>query len=119
MEMRKHRRVTVRGEVEGHVVLATEIDVKDISIGGALFESTRRFNPGSRCMISITHRKGKLNLNGRVVRAVLVRTRREGGDIIPVYAAAVQFLPMDEQMKEALEELIGSLADEGTERETE
>ncbi len=114
MEMRKHRRVTVRGEVEGHVVLATEIDVKDISLGGALFESTRRFNPGSRCMISINHTRGKLNLNARVVRAVLVRTRKAGGDIMPVYAVAVQFLPMDERTKETLEELIKSLADEGT-----
>ncbi len=115
MEKRRYKRVNLHGEVEGHVILASGIQIKDLSIGGMLFESTRRFNPGSRCNLIIEHSGRRINLHGRVVRAVLQRTRKERGDVIPVYGIAVEFEPMTESTRAQLQDLIERFSHEGTE----
>lgn len=105
----------MHGNVEGHVILASGILIKDLSIGGLLFESTRRFNPGSRCNLVLEHSGSRINLHGRVVRAVLQRTRKERGDVIPVYGIAVEFEAMPDSTRAQLEDLIERYSHEGIE----
>jgi len=64
----------------------TEIEVVNISRGGALFESHARLAPGTRIMLKIMTTEGVIQIAGQVLRSYISSLKG-----IPKYQSAVEF----------------------------
>jgi hypothetical protein len=76
------------------MVLATEMQVIDISISGICLKANRRLNIGSDYTLKLEGRK-TISLRGTVVWCSLTETRKgPEEEMIPIYAAGMQFKDM-------------------------
>jgi hypothetical protein len=106
MEKRKNVRIKICGDVKCKMILATAIDIIDLSLDGVRFISSRRVNTNSICTIKISRDDYFLNLKGQVVRSMLKKTTEEEGNVIPLYEVAMNFIKLDAQIMKRLEDLI-------------
>ena len=80
--------------VNGKMVLATEMQVIDISISGICLKANRRLNIGNDYTLKLEGRK-TISLRGTVVWSSLIETRKGSDEeMIPIYAAGMQFRDM-------------------------
>ncbi len=101
---RKHKRYPVDG-LHGNMLLASNINVINLSLGGAAIEAEKRLNIGSEYTLKLESGKEPLSLKGVVVWSVISKSRQtEKGDSVPVYTAGLQF-------KEVFDEKARSLLD--------
>jgi c-di-GMP-binding flagellar brake protein YcgR len=84
-------------EVNGKMVLATEVKVIDISISGIALKANRRLNIGSDYILKLEGSK-TISLRGTVIWCSLGETRKGSqGEVIPIYAAGMQFKDMSDE----------------------
>jgi c-di-GMP-binding flagellar brake protein YcgR len=95
-------------EVSGKMVLATEVKVVDISIGGIALKANRRLNIGGDYTLKLEGRK-TISLRGTVIWCSLIETRKSSnGEMIPIYSAGMQFKYMSTERITELQDLIES-----------
>ena len=81
-------------EVNGKMVLATEVKVLDISISGIALKANRRLNIGSDYMLKLEG-SNHISLKGTVIWCSLSETRKGSqGEVMPIYSAGMQFKDM-------------------------
>lgn len=93
-------------EVHGKMVLATEVKVLDISIGGISLQANRRLNISSDYTLTLEGSK-TISLKGTVIWCSLKETR-EGfkGEIVPIYSAGMKFKDMTAERTAELQHFI-------------
>lgn len=99
--------------INGRVYLSEDIEVKDISLSGIRFYTSKFVSPGMNCTLTLRFRDRSLALKGTVVRALLSGTRREGDDFIPVFDVAMAFEDLGEQTRQDLSEILEEIEGEG------
>ena len=109
LDKRKYKRFKLNDrEVNGKMVLATEVKVIDISISGISLKANRRLNIGSDYTLKLEGSK-TVSLKGTVVWCSLTETRKGSqGEMIPIYSAGMQFKDMSAERKTELQYLIES-----------
>ncbi len=108
-EKRKYQRVKIEGQVNGKLVLASEMEILDLSLGGVHFLCTKRILTNSRCIIKLKFADNNLSLSGRAVRSVFKGTKKIDGESMPVYEVALEFENLSEFKTNALKRLIEDL----------
>ncbi len=92
-EKRRHKRYTLKVlEVTGRMILASEVEVIDISIGGISIKATNRLNIGEEYALTLEDMEKSISLKGSVVWSALSETRKGSqGEVIPIYKAGLEF----------------------------
>ena len=95
-------------EVNGTMLLTSEVKVIDISISGISLKVNRRLNIGSDYTLKLEGRK-TLSLKGTVVWCSLIETSKGSqGDIVHIYSAGMQFEDMSDKRITELQYFIDS-----------
>lgn len=108
-DKRKYKRFKLNDrEVNGKMVLATEVKLIDISISGMSFKANRRLNIGNDYTLKLEGSKS-ITLRGTVIWCSLIETRKGlKGEMIPIYSAGMQFKDMSTEIIIDLQYLIDS-----------
>jgi len=95
-DKRRHKRFTLNvTEVNARMVLATEVNVVDISIGGILLKANRRLNIGSEYALELGAKNRFISLKGAVMWSSLSESRKgTGGEVVPIFRAGMKFRNM-------------------------
>lgn len=106
---RRHARFTVEGAaVNAKTIFNTEVEINDISIGGASVSCTRRLTIGCEYLFKFEHRNRVIPVKGVVVWAKLTGGRRVSDEeSVPVYTFGVEFTNAAERQEE-LEEFVSA-----------
>ncbi len=109
-DKRRFRRFTVDVmEINGKLILANEVEILDISVGGASVRADRRLNIGNEYTLKIEDRMKAVSLKGEVVWSVLSEVRKApGGEMVPIYTAGMRFSDMSVENAMALKDFIES-----------
>jgi len=108
-DTRRYKRFKLNDrKVNGKMVLATEMQVIDISISGISLKANRRLNIGSVYTLKLEGRK-TISLRGTVVWCSLTETRKGSEEeMIPIYSAGMQFKDMSAERITELQYFIES-----------
>jgi Tfp pilus assembly protein PilZ len=95
-DKRRHKRFTLNvADVNARMVLVTEVNVIDISIGGILIKANRRLNIGSEYTLKLGAKDRVISLRGAVIWSSLSESRaRADGEVMPLYRAGLKFKNM-------------------------
>ncbi len=98
-ERRQHKRFRVDVvEINGKMMLADEVKILDISIGGVSLTADRRLNMGGEYAIKLEDKGKVLTVKGTVVWSVLSGNKKgPDGEIIPVYTAGMKFVDVSDK----------------------
>lgn len=103
----KRFKLNVR-EINGKMILATEVKVIDISISGTALKVNRRLNIGSDYTLKLEGRK-TIAMRGTVVWCSLSGTRKVSQEeMTPIYSVGMQFKDMTTERVAELQNLIES-----------
>ncbi|GBD98940.1 MAG TPA: PilZ domain-containing protein [Nitrospirae bacterium] len=108
-EKRRHDRINNDGKLLGKVILASEMEIIDISRGGIRFKCTKRISTNSKCHINLKCGDKTIPMTGNVVRSAFRGTTEVGAENFPVYEVAMEFDNMSDEKKEFLKNIIDSL----------
>ncbi len=108
-DKRRHKRFKLNDrEVNGKMLLATEVKVVDISISGISLQANRRLNIGSDYTLKLEGGK-TISLKGTVIWSSLIEAQKGSqGDRIPIYSAGMRFKDMSAEKITELQYLIES-----------
>jgi Tfp pilus assembly protein PilZ len=104
-----HQRRFPRFHVEGlhgRMVLAAEVDIVNLSLGGMAIKANRRLNIGSECGVTLDVDGRALTLRGTIVWAALTGLTQQDGESVPQYSAGVRFRDVLNDTVESLMEFI-------------
>jgi Tfp pilus assembly protein PilZ len=87
---RRHARFTVE-DVRGHLVLSSNVEVLNLSLGGVAIRADRRLNIGVEYTLKLELGDRFVALPGVVVWSVLSGMRKAGGEDVPQYSAGLKF----------------------------
>ncbi|GAB4418432.1 MAG: hypothetical protein OHK0032_14400 [Thermodesulfovibrionales bacterium] len=92
-EKRQHKRFIVEGlDIQAKTIFSTEVNILDISLGGACISGTKRLNIGNEYTLKIEGRDSTISLSCIVVWEKLSGNRKtQSGEIVPVYRVGMQF----------------------------
>jgi hypothetical protein len=107
-EKRRDKRFSVNiMEINGKMVLATYVEILDISIGGVSFKANRRLNMGSEYSLRMESGDTELTVRGIIVRATLSESLKDSrGNNVLVYSAGMQFTGTSEKKIKEIEAFI-------------
>jgi hypothetical protein len=89
---REHARLTFSEPVSAAVTSSHDVNVLDLSLGGARVEHTIILRPGSSCYIRVPLSERMLTVNCRIVWSKAIgRTAGEAGETGLLYHSGVQF----------------------------
>jgi Tfp pilus assembly protein PilZ len=74
------------------MVLSSEVDIINLSLGGLAIRANRRLNIGSECTLTLDVHDKPLKTTGIVVWSVLTDIGRRGEDSVPYYSAGLRFV---------------------------
>lgn len=112
MDKRGAKRLEVRGQVSGRMVLVESLEVEDISMTGIRFRSMRRVGMNSRHRIRIERGDVSIVLKGNIVRSTFKGLQQREAKSMPVYEVGMHFESMSDKEKQTLEKLISILDNE-------
>ena len=88
---RRYMRYVVDG-IHGNLLYSSDLEVLNISIDGALIDTTKRLELNREYTFKIRYKNVNLTLKGRVVWAILIsKEKKDSKTAIPVYRAGVAF----------------------------
>jgi hypothetical protein len=93
-EKRRYKRfkVEVKG-IKGEMMLAKDVEIIDISVGGILLKSDKRLNPGNEHVIKLKHKDKVVSVRSRVVWSLLSGSHKNLlGELSLIYTAGMQFI---------------------------
>jgi c-di-GMP-binding flagellar brake protein YcgR len=93
---RRYKRFTVeKMDINSKMIFTTEIEVSNISVGGACIKTTKSLKIGGNYLIRFEDQKMKLPLKFAVVWEKLSESiKNPKGESIPVYSAGIKFLDL-------------------------
>ena len=106
VEKRKSERFQVHGDINGRVVLASDVDIQDLSTNGVRFLCSQRVLPRSRIELVIGKGELKINLGGVVVRSTLRGGMSSHPESGPAYEVAATFDSLGDDHRPVLEKLV-------------
>ena len=89
-DKRNAPRYTVEG-VQGKMVLATQVEILNLSLGGVAIRADRRLNIGSEYTLRLEMGERGVDVKGLVAWSVLTGFRPQGGESVPKYSAGLAF----------------------------
>jgi len=109
--VREFERLETGDKCKGKLILADDVEIKDISYGGIRIETTRRLNINNNYKIQIvsSNKKELITPVGLLVRAKLKGVTKEKDNILPLYEVALKFTGLKDSEKRFLDKLIGEL----------
>jgi c-di-GMP-binding flagellar brake protein YcgR len=109
-DKRRYKRFTLKVlEVTGKMILASQVEVVDISIGGISIKANRRLNIGGEYSLRLEDRNKVVSLKGTVVWSSLSETMAgRAGEAIPIYKAGLKFANIS---AEKINELLNFIED--------
>ena len=100
---RQHARLTFSEPVSGAVTSSHDVNILDLSLGGARVEHTIILRPGSSCYIRVPIRQRVLTVNCRIVWSKAIsRIEGETGGTGLLYHSGVQFGSMAQDTRTML-----------------
>lgn len=108
-ENRNHKRVKAAGKIEGRVILASEIEIVDLSISGIRFISKKRITTNSFHSVVLTYNNEDIRIRGKIVRSTFKGINKDFDENIPVYEIAMNFTGLLDDDISLLNGLIESL----------
>lgn len=85
-------------EINSKLILANEVEVLDISLGGVSVRADRRLNIGNEYTLKMEDKAGTISLKGSVVWSFLSEVRKNNeGEMIPIYTAGMKFTDMPDE----------------------
>ena len=89
-QQRRHPRFTVE-DVRGHLVLASKVEILNLSLGGVALRADRRLNIGASYTLKLEMGDRFIAMQGHVVWSVLSGMARVKGEDVPQYSAGLKF----------------------------
>jgi hypothetical protein len=107
---RKHKRYKVDVmEINGKMVLAKNVKILDISIGGVCLQTEKSLNVGGEYILKIEGKGKVLTVKGTVAWALLSGSSVDShGNIIPMYKAGMKFI---DASNEKINEIVNFIED--------
>ena len=107
-ERRKHKRLKVENmKVNSEMLLATDVKIINISLGGILVKADRIMNIGNKYALKIEYEDKVLFVKADVVWSLLVDNVEDAnGNIIPIHIAGMQITDV---LKGEIKKIIGLL----------
>jgi len=102
VEKRKSKRVSVQGNLSGRMVLAADLDIRDLSLSGVCFSCCERVAPGSKVQLLIHKESMSVRVECTVVRSSLRDGQSGNSPGSPVYEVGATFGSVDDEAKERL-----------------
>jgi hypothetical protein len=100
---RRHPRYTVQ-DVRGHLVLASRVEILNLSLGGAALRADRRLDIGAEYTLKLEMGDRFISMPGVVVWSVLSGLRPAKDEGAPQYSAGIQFkAAINEKMRDLVE----------------
>lgn len=92
-EQRRHKRYIIEGmDLKCHMVFATEVRLKDISLSGASVIVDKRLNMGGKYTLKVMDDGTEVRLTGEVVWVTISGSRKTPtGEVVPLYKAGLKF----------------------------
>ncbi|NWF75811.1 MAG: PilZ domain-containing protein [Nitrospirae bacterium] len=89
-------------EINSKMILASEVQIIDISVGGVSLKVDRRLNLGSEYLLTMENKGRVINVKAMVVWSMISGSKvGPKGDIVPIYTAGMKFTQLnDEKIKE-------------------
>ncbi len=100
---RQHKRYEVDvTEIHGTMLLAKNVLIINISIGGVCLQTEKRLNIGSQYILKIEGKGKVLNVKGSIVWSLISGSSADSdGNIIPIYKTGMKFIDVtDEKINE-------------------
>ncbi len=91
--MRKHKRFNLDViDLSSKVSLISQVDIIDISLGGAALKVDRKLNIGKECLVMLEYKQKRVNAKGTVVRSELIGIEEKAdGETITIYSVGLSF----------------------------
>ncbi len=105
---RRHARRSGKG-IRGDILNSKNIEVLNISDGGAAIESGKRLELGREYTIRIRCGGSEFRIRVLVVWAELISKERPDGSIVPVYKAGVQFRDMSPEKETLIQDCMAEM----------
>ena len=87
----KRFKVVARG-IKGKMILAKDVEIVDISIGGILVKTDKRLYPSSKHIIKLMHKDKVISVKSIVIWSLLSGLQKNArGELIPMYTAGMEF----------------------------
>jgi len=109
VEKWKSKRVTARGNLSGRMVLAADLDICDLSLGGVCFTCCERVAPGSRVQLLIHKENLSVRVDCTVVRSSLGDGHSGNSPGSPVYEVGATFGSIEGEARGRLEGIMDLL----------
>jgi c-di-GMP-binding flagellar brake protein YcgR len=89
-------------KISGKMVLAKNVTILNISIGGLALRTDKKLSVGGQCRVTIEGKSTTFTEKGAVVWSFLTETVKDDlGNVIPIYTAGIQFVNLtDEKIRE-------------------
>src|SRR4030042_6454314 len=90
-------------DITGKMMVADEVTIIDISVGGVSLKADRRLNIGHEYAVKMENSGRVLAVKGLVVWSVLSRNKEGArGDSIPLYTAGMKFMDVSDKKLEEI-----------------
>ena len=107
-ERRRYKRFTVDNhDITGKILFAKHVKIVNISVGGVLLKTDRNLNLKKTYLLRMEDPEQILPVKGTVVRSSLSENYESPfGDIIPIYAAGMQFTDISREKIDEITDFI-------------
>ena len=109
IEKRKYKRIKAIKAMGGKVLLSSDIELIDISLGGIHFVCSKRLTTNSVCTIALECDGAKVSFRGMIVRSMFRGVREAQRDKHPVYEIAMEFSNLSDHQLTCLNRIIESI----------
>ena len=99
----------VEGNLSGRMVLAADLDIRDLSLSGVCFSCCERVAPGSKVQFLIHKESVSVRVECTIVRSSLRDGQPGSSPGFPVYEVGATFGSVDDEARGRLEEIMGLL----------
>jgi hypothetical protein len=91
-DLRKHKRYRLDiVDLKSKLSLVGDVEIRNISAGGAALRAERKMNIGKECLMSLSYGGNKANIKGIIIRSELSGIEERGGEHVTMYSAGVVF----------------------------
>jgi c-di-GMP-binding flagellar brake protein YcgR len=107
MERRQFKRFAADPKYRAKLILADEVLLKDISLGGLSLRTSQRLSPNSTYRVELVSSDNeRITPTVTVVRSFFKGTIDREGETLPLYEVGLKFVELNEREREFLERFI-------------
>jgi len=111
MEKRADERFRAGDKYKAKLILAGEVEIKDVSMNGVCIETSQRLNTNNVYRVEIlSSGSERITPTGVVIRSFLRGTRKEGDDSLPIYDVGIKFVELSDDEEIFLEKFVSEVS---------